>query len=340
MTEGIEHPVFAEALKPTVAHINILVVFVALAVAEMVRGGVVLIIDGDGVCQAAGGILPAAQQVRDGVAAFHTALPGQQHGAEMKFFQEAHIHHGTDVQNQHRVGEGGGDLLQEDALFIGQIVAALFQYALPVLAGGAADDHHGMVCPFGGFLNLRLLQGHLRVVPGPHAPYAVFNRVLRAPAFVFLSQNLIGLQVLTAAQALQKAPLVGHIHVAAGAVAGAEPVDLHSAEGGNLRAGGEGEHPVFKQYGTLGGGMAQQLRHTGGNGLYGVVMGLLLGKDSQKMGAGIDDLFFQGHKDTSSILISPSSCFHKSTRVTASFSLSMEMRPSSTAARTASYWAA
>ena len=89
------------------------------------------------------------------------------------------------------------------------------------------------------------------------------------------------------------------VHIAAGAVAGEKPVDLGASEYRQPGAGGKGKDAVFQQDCTLGAQLSQKLRHTGGDGFFGIVPGIVLGQILDGRNAQVFGLFHKLHGETS-----------------------------------------
>ena len=299
VAKGIENPVPGEGFQPAVTQIDVLAVLAALFLAEVRGGGIVLIAQCNGICQTAGGDRLSQQQVGGSIAAFHASMPENQHGAEGVVLQEGQIHDGADVQQQHGVGKPPGHQPEHIHFLIGEVVAPFFRKAIPILPGAAADDDQGIRGKGAGLLHHGIRQMHLRMGAGPLTPGAGFGRILHAEALIGLSQDFVDLQLLTAAKGVQKVYLIGGVHIAGGAVAGEKPVDLGASEYRQPGAGGKGKDAVFQQNCTLGGNFPKKLGHTGGDGFFRIVPGIVLRQILNGCDTQIFGLFHKLHGETS-----------------------------------------
>ena len=150
--------------------------------------------------------------------------------------------------------------VEHHALLLGEVVAALFEGVLPILAGGAADDHErrfgGFRCGLYGFL----IKLHLRMAEGPVAPPAVVGRVLFCPGGVALDEG--GIVFLSRVfEAVDKVDAPGRVNVTAASVTDIEPVELAAAENCDLFVLFQRQRPiVFEQHTRFRRCLADQLR--------------------------------------------------------------------------------
>ena len=135
-----------------VADKNPLGVVVIILAAEVFAAGIVHIVAGDRVAEPPAGAAPAAEDVGNGVAALHAALPGDEQRADALavVLRPGEVHDAAHVEHHHDAGKLRRHLVEHVALGLGEVVAALLQGVLPVLAGGAPDDDKGGVRGFRG----------------------------------------------------------------------------------------------------------------------------------------------------------------------------------------------
>ena len=251
--------VLGEGLEVAVAHVNVLGVDVGVVAQEVGGAGMVLIAVGDGVGELAAGSHGAGEHIGHSVSALHAALPHHQRGGDGILLQPGQVHDAAGIDEHHGLCEGACHLGEQLPLRLGEVIAAGLQGVLPVLAGGAADDHHGGLAAAGGRLHLAVLQGHLLKIAGPVAPEAHKGLVFLAPLGVGLGQLLVHLDA-GVPQALHQVDGIGRVHVAAGAVAHVEVIQLHPSKHshGGILLQGQGATLVFQQHNALGGRLTAQ----------------------------------------------------------------------------------
>ena len=191
--EGKEHTLLPVSLKMPVADENPFGVVVVILAAEVFAAGIVHMVAGNGIAESAAGTAHAAEDIRRGVAALHAALPGDQHGGQAVavILGPGHVHDAADIHQHHHPGKSPRHHVEYVALFLREVVAALLQPVLPILARGAADDHEGGFCGFGCLPNLMLRKLHLRVIKRPVTPPAGIRRIIRAPGGIAVGKRLV-----------------------------------------------------------------------------------------------------------------------------------------------------
>ena len=254
--EGIEHLLLTEGLKVAVAHVDILHVGVGRLSAKVIAARIGLVAFGNGVGQPAAGRNLAGQHIGQRIAALHAALPGVDDGADLVCERPgpAHIDDVAAVQNHTDLFKVRGHQLQHFGFQIRQIVAALFQQILAVLAGRAANHHQRHRTVLRRLRHDLLRQRHLGVAHGPLSPRALIRHVagLMAPRLVLCGELLLQLDRM-GAQTVHQAGLVGRNDVAAAAVADGKIIHGHAAKHRDrvLRAKGQQLALVLEQHNAL-----------------------------------------------------------------------------------------
>ena len=207
---------------------------------ECLRGGIIRKLSGKGVGEPAGRTAFSHQKLRSGEAAFDAALPGHQHGCDLRVMDKPfRIHHAADVQHDDDLVEpffdgrdhrlfGFGQIevpVVEDSLrlfdhigaFSGQLdLFALPGFAVPAFAGKTADrDHSRIRKPARAFRQL-LRKRRLGQKPGFMSGFILRLDIL----FIIRSGFRIDLHhIILHAETLEKVPCVSHGHVSASAAA-------------------------------------------------------------------------------------------------------------------------
>ena len=149
VAEGIAG-LHALLIKPAIANIDILGVFlvfqIAVAVAEGIGAGIVVIADRPCVCQAAAGAGFSGQDVRQRIAALHAPLSEKQHCIHWDLVQNGQIHHAAAVEDQHQLLVVFPQQPQAFGFYIGQEIVALFHSAILSFSRLPGKDINGSVC--------------------------------------------------------------------------------------------------------------------------------------------------------------------------------------------------
>ena len=269
-SERIQDLFRRERLEVAVPDVDVLGVVVELAVAEARGRRVVLVGGRDGGRELAGRRLLAGQDVHDGVAGLHAALPDVHEAVDLVVLHPRHVDHVAHVQQHDRLLERAGDFLQEELLGVGEVIAAGFEPAFAVFARGAADHEHGGVGALGRGLDLIGVEGHFGGVERPVAPAARAKRIRLRPGLVGVEEFLIRHDLVCFREGVGERDAVRRLHVAAGAVADQEGLDLRDAEERDLLRAflPEREHVVvvFEHHDALGCRPARVILHGGVHG--------------------------------------------------------------------------
>ena len=238
---------------------------------EVFRGRLIGVVDRDRVGQLSARRDRARQHVRERVAALHPALPRIQYRRQLAavLLRPRHVDNVAAVHHDDRLCKSGGHIVQHLRFRLGQIVAALGQRVLSVLAGGSAYDHDCDVIARSTLCGERRGHLHLGIVHRPMTPKAVERLVLWlcAPFAVGRRQCAVEFQrapLLGGLERVEIAYLVRRLDVSAAAVTDIERVDLAPAEQRDPVCRTKGQDTVVaKKHHALRRRPARKFRHPG-----------------------------------------------------------------------------
>ena len=259
VAERVQHPRRRERFKEAVANKDIFVIFVERLIAETAGRGKVRIAACDRIAELAAWGDFTAQHVCDAVAGLHPILPDIRRGCDLIAVvrEPAHIHDASAVEQHRDFFERLRHEVNHPAFFFGQIVTALGQRVLAVLARRAAENDQCDVAVFRRLLRRFALQRHLVVAHRPVRPVALVDGILFRPVGIDRSEGLVNVDLIAGAQAFEDADFIRRVDVAAGAVADIEGVDLDTAEHADPFVFSKRQRPlfVFQQHDPLRAGL-------------------------------------------------------------------------------------
>ena len=265
--KGKEDLVRRTRLEVTIANVNILHVGYLLPVAKRGAARIVGVGTGHGGGEPSRGVDVTVQHVCNGIAGFHAALPGQQHGADRmpKILDPREVDNVSGVYDYDGVLKGCGHMLQERSFFVGEVVAARRKWHVAVLACRASYDYDGHRCRARHRLCESTIHRHLGIVRGPMSPPAMVCLVLfaGAPRGIHLGEHAV-VVCADRVEPIYQIGKVGRLNIAAAPITHVEPVDLAATKHGDLDACCEWERPVVcEQHTAFGRGGPRKARHLG-----------------------------------------------------------------------------